>query len=481
MKTRVRSGTVVLTWNETVLAAIRATRPAPPVAARALAMVHTAMYDAWAAYDGRAAGTRLAFVSPPVDQRSPEATSGAVSYAAYHALLDLFPDRKSDVDATLAAVGLDPAGPTAELRTAATIGAAAARAVLDLRHGDGANQLGTLATGAYADWTGYAPVNSADEVVVPDRWQPLRVPDGRGATTVQRFAVPHWGVVAPFASPPVLTDPVPPPAPAGIRRFEEQARELVRISARLSDREKVIADYWADGPNSELPPGHWCLFAGYVSRRDRHDLDADVVLFFALANALLDAGIETWHIKRRYDYVRPITAIRELFAGRQIRAWAGPGRDGELIDGCQWQPYQEATVVTPPFAEYPSGHSTFSAAAAEILRRFTGSDAFGAAATVAAGSSRIEPNRVPAQDVTLRWDTFSAAADEAGLSRRYGGIHFRQGDLVGRAIGRAVGVRVWRLATSYRDGATSLPPPVRSRAVGGGVGSDAGEQSADAG
>ena len=112
-------------------------------------------------------------------------------------------------------------------------------------------------------------------------------------------------------------------------------------------------------------------------------------------------------------------------------------------------------MVTPPFAEYPSGHSTFSAAAAEILRRFTGSDAFGAAATVPAGSSRIEPGLVPAEDLTLRWDTFSAAADQAGLSRRYGGIHFEQGDLVGRGIGRAVGARVWRLAMRYRKDAAS--------------------------
>ncbi|HEY6747250.1 MAG TPA: vanadium-dependent haloperoxidase [Mycobacteriales bacterium] len=452
MKSRVRSGTVVLTWNEAVLAAIRATRPAPPVAARALAVVHTAMYDAWAVYQERAVGTRLGLVPAPAD-RERAARSEAVGYAAYHALLDLFPDRRPELDATMAAVGLDPGEPATGFGTASGIGAEAARAVLEFRHGDGANQLGTLAPGAYADWTGYRPVNTPDQIVVPDRWQPLRVPDGRGGSTVQRFAAPHWGLVTPFSSPPALPDPVPPPAPAGSARFREQAEELVAISARLSSRQKAIAQYWADGPNSELPPGHWCLFAGFVSRRDRHDLDADVVLFFMLANALHDAGIETWHIKRRYDYVRPITAIRELFAGRRIRAWAGPGRDGELIDGGQWQPYQEATVVTPPFAEYPSGHSTFSAAAAEVLRRFTGSDAFGATATVPAGSSRIEPGLVPAEDLTLGWDTFSAAADQAGLSRRYGGIHFEQGDLVGRAIGRAVGARVWRLAMRYLDGA----------------------------
>ena len=116
--------------------------------------------------------------------------------------------------------------------------------------------------------------------------------------------------------------------------------------------------------------------------------------------------------------------------------------------------------MTPPFAEYPSGHSAFSAAAAEVLRRSTGSDDFGAMTTIEAGSSRIEPGRVFAEDLTLHWDTFSAAADEAGLSRRYGGIRFRQGDLVGRAIGRAVGAPVSRLAARYRDGASSLAPPL---------------------
>ena len=456
MGSRVRSGTVVLTWNEAVLAAIRATRPAPPVAARALAVVHTAMYDAWAAYDDRAVGTRLGFVpGAPGGRRSATAKGAAIGYAAHQTLLDLFPARKSEVDATMAALGLDPAAATTDPATPAGVGGAAARAVLDFRHGDGANQLGTLAPGPYSDWTGYQPVNGPDLVVCPDRWQPLRVPDGRGGSTVQRFAVPHFGLVMPFASRPLLTYPVPPPAPAGTPQFREQAAELVAISARLSDREKVIAEYWADGPNSELPPGHWCLLAGVVSRRDGHDLDADVVMFFALANALLDAGIECWHIKRTFDYVRPVTAIRELFAGQRIRAWGGPGRDAELIDGAQWRPYQEATVVTPPFAEYPSGHSTFSAAAAEVLRRVTGSDAFGAAVTVEAGSSRLEPGRVPAEDLTLHWNTFSAAAEEAGRSRRYGGIHFRQGDLAGRAVGRAVGARAWRLAIRYRTGERS--------------------------
>jgi hypothetical protein len=120
-----------------------------------------------------------------------------------------------------------------------------------------------------------------------------------------------------------------------------------------------------------------------------------------------------------------------------------------LILGDDWQPYQVETVVTPAFAEYVSGHSTFSAAAAEVLKRFTGSDWFGYKVVIAAGSSRIEPGAVPAADMTLYWPTFSAAADQAGISRRYGGIHFADGDVRGREVGRAVGLQAWTKARSY--------------------------------
>jgi hypothetical protein len=104
---------------------------------------------------------------------------------------------------------------------------------------------------------------------------------------------------------------------------------------------------------------------------------------------------------------------------------------------------------TPAFPEYVSGHSAFSAAAAEVLKRFTGSDWFGGEVTIAAGSSLVEPGAVPVTDVTLRWRTFSAAADEAGMSRRYGGIHFVEGDLRGRELGRAVGLQAWMKARRY--------------------------------
>ena len=144
-----------------------------------------------------------------------------------------------------------------------------------------------------------------------------------------------------------------------------------------------------------------------------------------------------------YDSARPVTAIRYLFGGQTVRAWNGPGQNGVLIDGADWKPYQPLTFPTPPFAEYSSGHSTFSRAAATVLRNFTGSDKFGYSATIAAGSSPVEPGVVPAQAVTLAWKTFREAADEAGMSRRYGGIHFEDGDLVARKMGAQIGEQVW--------------------------------------
>jgi hypothetical protein len=181
-------------------------------------------------------------------------------------------------------------------------------------------------------------------------------------------------------------------------------------------------------------------------------LNADIKMYFALNNALLDAAICAWDNKIAYDSARPITVIRYLYQGQRVMAWAGPGNGTQLIDGEDWLPYQKSTFPTPPFSEYASGHSTFSAAAAEILARFTGGDAFGMSVSLPAGSSSIEPGMTPATDLTLSWPTFSHAADQAGWSRRLGGIHFKQGDLDARRAGRLVGIRVWKKVQNYIDG-----------------------------
>ena len=438
-------GNAVITWNQATLEAVRRTRLGPPMVARAIHVLHTATYDAWAAYDHRAVGTRLGdLLRRPPAERTRQAKQEAVSFAAYHALVDLFPTQRGLFGAVMDGLGYHP-GAVGAARSPSAVGTLAARAVLDFRHHDGSNQLGDLAPGPYADWTGYRPLNPPDRLVDPNRWQPLRQPDG----AVQRFLAPHWGLVTPFAlhvgsqlRP--RRGPRRHPGP-GYRR---QAEQVLADSAELTDQHKAIAEYWADGPGTETPPGHWCLLAQWVSARDGHGLDQDVVLFFALSGALHDAAVAAWDAKRAFDSVRPVSAVRWLFAGHKVCAWGGPGQGATLVKGEEWQPY----LPTPPFAEYVSGHSTFSAAAAEVLAHATGSDRFGASVTVPAGSSRIEPDGTPATDVTLHWPTFSDAADQAGRSRRYGGIHFRDGDLAGRAIGRLVGLRAWLAADALAGG-----------------------------
>jgi PAP2 superfamily len=128
---------------------------------------------------------------------------------------------------------------------------------------------------------------------------------------------------------------------------------------------------------------------------------------------------------------------------------SGPGKGIVEMDGLQWIPYQAATFPTPPFPEYVSGHSAYSAAAARILELWTGSDRFGNSVTLPSGSSKIEPGVTPLHPITLRWETFTDAADEAGLSRRYGGIHFRAADLAGRSLGRLVAFEAWQKAQNY--------------------------------
>jgi hypothetical protein len=455
---------IVVRWNQAALQGVRDSRLGPPMVARALAIVHTAAFDAWAAYEERAVGTRLgALLRRPPNERSLANKKIAISYAAYRAAVDLFPGSTSTVfDPLMQSLGLDPQDKSTDLETPAGIGNVAAAAVLEFRHGDGSNQLG-----GYTDYTGFKSPNDPMDIRLPfdprsvhdpNAWQQLRYVDKYGNLVTPNFVGAQWQNVVPFAlfSASQLRS-VDGPAKFGSTEYVAQAQALLALSAGLTDEHKMIAEYWADGPNSELPPGHWDVFAQFVARRDHHGagehgVDADVKLFFALTNAIFDASICCWDGKRAFASVRPITALRYLFQGQPVLAWAGPYRGTRLISGENWFPYQPRTFPTPPFPEYSSGHSTFSAAGAEILTLFTKSDRFGASVTLPAGSSRTEPGAVPAEDLALSWAMFSQAADQAGISRRYGGIHFEQGDLDGRRAGRIAARIAWDKALSYFNG-----------------------------
>ena len=438
----------VLRWGEQTLAAIRALKTGPTINARALAIVHTAMYDAWAAYDASAVGTRLGgSLRRPPAERTDAHKSQAISTAAYRALVGVFPARAADFRALMTAMGYDPDDATTAAASPTGVGNQAAAAVLAFRAGDGSNQ-----AGGYADTSGYAPVNTPDQVTDPLRWQPLRVPDGNGGFVVQKSLTPHWRGVTPFA----LTSPdqfLPPgPTATTLLVLDEEVTDTLLLSATLTDLTKVRAEYWADGPTSETPPGHWLLFGAATARARGYGLDQSAKLTFALANAELDASIAAWNAKRRWDYVRPITAVRVRTKGKLVLAWAGPYRGTRLIRGETWHPYQPVTFPTPPFAEYVSGHSTFSGAGARVLQRFTGSDLFGARVTVRPGSSFVEPGATPLLPTPLVWPTFSSALDDAGMSRRFGGIHFPDADLHGRALGGSVGQNAWDKAQTYFAG-----------------------------
>ncbi|HMC57026.1 MAG TPA: hypothetical protein VKH19_17730, partial [Gemmatimonadaceae bacterium] len=191
---------LVARWDSAELVAVRHSKIGPPMVARALAVAHTAMYDAWAAYDARAVGTRLGGqLRRPASERTLANKERAVSYAAYRALVDLFPAEQAGFDEMMQEIGYETADASTDMTTPQGVGNLAAAAVLELRHHDGSNQLGDLAAGAYADYTGYVSVNTPTQINDPNHWQPLTVSDGQGGTTAQKFIAPQWGSVTPFA------------------------------------------------------------------------------------------------------------------------------------------------------------------------------------------------------------------------------------------------------------------------------------------
>lgn len=427
---------VVIGWNQALNAAIAVNRLGPTVAARAISMVHESIYNAWAAYDWRALFSVPGLSKRPWWEADVQWQAIAVSHAAYAVLVDLFPVQQPNFALALANLTANlPVGQPQGI-TAAQVGQQAGQALLMQRHNDGANQLGNLNGGAaYSDWTGYQSVNGPDSVVDPTRWQPLRIQTSPTATpVVQTFLSPHWGQVRPFALPSgaALRPELGNPAPS-----MDEMTQLIKLSANLDDTDKATIDFFANNPGSITPPGQWTKITEMVSANDGNTLAQDVKLFFAVAQAALDASIACWEAKRFYDSVRPITAIRYYFNNQSILAWAGPGQGAQWILGQNWKPYQRPTNPSPAFPEFMSGHSTFSGAASTVLAGIRG-DKIALNFIFPANSVPWDPT-VPAAPVPLSWSSLSAVAKAAGFSRRLGGIHFERGDLAGRRLGRQVG------------------------------------------
>eukprot|EP00210_Caulerpa_lentillifera_P002677 g2557.t1 len=283
-------------------------------------------------------------------------------------------------------------------------------------------------------------------------WQPLcvpRRPSNFGTTdcNVQNFASPWAGRFTPYALQPGNEhsghELINPPPIVGSAEYNSQWKELLHYSANLGDREKTIAEYWEDGLFTVTPPGHNWRIAADAALHERLSPAETARLLFIVGNAIYDAGIACWRTKTTFDFIRPLQMIQ-----------CG------ITSVNQWRPYQSPTFITPPFAGYTSGHSTFSAAATQAMRLFFGSDRYRGPSCdrVHRGESRFEPRSnarpgvsdvpntgrgtpgySPAEDVVLCWNTFSEAAAQSGQSRLFGGIHISADDVSGQALGRKVG------------------------------------------
>ena len=466
----------ILRWDERLLESIRLYPrvTGPTVAARAIGILHTATYDAWAVYDDRAVDSRQRLRTNPNLRQAGQATEDkkttAISYAAYRVLLNLFPGRAQTFRDYMSGRGYNPDDNSTDPTTPQGIGNNAATEVLAYRSTDGSNQQpGTdpatktpAAVYPSCEPACYQPVNTWQTVTDRWHWQPMCVPLVAYGTPCspsaeQKALTPQWRNVKSFALNPTTHYP-PEFVLTGPPKLKDGTYDPADIDTALKDTsnldatQKAKAEYWADGPTTEFPPGHMAVFAQALSRMRGNTLDQDVKLFFGLGNALMDASISSWQAKYQYDFVRPITGIRERYKGKLITSWLGPNKGYAKVLGQNWMPYQALNVVTPGFPEYVSGHSTFSAAGAMVLSMAFGNDAtFNARVTIPAGSSKFEQN-TPASPVVISWASLLDASDDAGWSRRWGGIHFKTGDLHGRGLGRMVGYNVWNKALTYFDG-----------------------------
>jgi PAP2 superfamily len=393
---------VVIKWNDIALRVIRADRSPPPVAARNLAITHLAIYDAVMAIER----THLPYavdVAPPLGA-SPEA---AAVTAAHKALVALYPKHRAFLDEVVVqCLGELPIGAATD--AGAELGRFVADRMVATRCDDGSDREGN-----------YTPKNQ------PGFWQPT-APQFRNAL------LPEWGCVRAFAikkgtqyqppAPPALT------SDAYAAAYHEVKRLGGKHSKHRTEAQTQIAHFWADDVGTVTPPGHWNQIAQTIAQDRRNTLAENARLFAHLNISLADAGILCWVIKFTFEFWRPVTAIQQA------------DRD--------WMPL----LNTPPFPAYVSGHSTFSSAAATVLANSFGTD-----------SIRFATTSDGLPGMTRVFDTISSAAQEAGMSRIYGGIHWQFDNVEGLKVGRQLGEYVYRNTLQPRPRITerrALYPPL---------------------
>ena len=378
---------LVVQWNDIALGAIRASSTPPPIASRDLAIVHTAIYDAVNAIERTHQPYAVDVVASPLASRE-----AAVAAAAHTTLVSLFPARQAQLDAAFTASLQSIPGGAARTQGRA-LGENVAQQMLALRANDGATAAVSFTPGTdLGDWQPTPPANAA-------------------------ALLPGWGDVTPFAmtsGSQFSPDGIPAFSSTDYAAAFNEVKDLgsATSTTRTADQTN-IALFWANGGGTATPPGHLNVAAQIVAEAEGNTLSENARLFAALNVAMADAAIMAWDCKFATNYWRPVTAIRA----------ADDGNAGTVQDA-NWTPL----IVTPPFPTYVSGHSSFSGAAAAVLRDFFGRD------NITFTLPSENPN-VPDRTFT----SFSQAAQESGASRIYGGIHWQFDNQDGLAAGGQVG------------------------------------------
>jgi PAP2 superfamily len=371
---------VVTDWNSAALGAIRDGHTPPPIASRSLSILHISIYDA---VNGIARTHEPYLVQSAVPASA--SREAAASAAAHQALVDLFPAFAASFDTLHAAILASiPDGPH---KTAGIVwGEFVANQILAARANDGSDAIVP------------PPSGSGPGVWVPT--PPSFLP----------YLLPQWGFVRPFGM--SSSSQFRPPGPPSLdsERYGADYEEVKELGAVVgstrTEEQTEIALFWADGAGTETPPGHWNSIAQIIAAAQTNTLEENARLLAHLNIAMADAAICAWDAKYTFDFWRPVTAI----------AFAEP----EL----NWMSF----IVTPPFPDYVSGHSTFSGAAATVLALFYGADDL----PFTTGSDFLP-------DVYRSFPTCLAAAEEAAMSRLYGGIHFRSANEDGLQAGISIG------------------------------------------
>lgn len=376
----------------------------------------------------------------------------AILYASLRTLSATNPKYVSTWRSMLQNLGLDPDDQSTDLSTAVGIGNYAGNAVVAARARDGFNRDGDedgrkYNREAYADYTGYEPVNDPFDLKDPSRWQPKVVTKGYGIFQIQKFVTPQWGKTKAYSYKNVERFRAPKPINSDWKKNKEgyrrQADEVLEASANLTDVQKMTAEFF-NHKFASLGRG-----GDFVAQSRGFSLEKFVQYDFAVQIAAFDGGIATWNEKVRYDTVRPFSAIRYLYGKKKLRAWGGPGKGTvDDITGNEWESY--LPVADHP--DYPSGSACFCAAHAQASRRFLGDDTFGWTVPRAKGSSTIEPGITPATDISLDFPTFTEFERQCADSRVWAGVHFRSAVEEGLELCRPIGDAAFELADRHIRG-----------------------------